>query len=255
MMLAVPGEKDHSSSRVPHPDGLVIVGLTDDPVDAHRRRPHADAGRDRLPARDALVLDGAHRSTRDDVVGSYAGLRPLVAAHTEEEPPSAPPTSPGATSWPAAPAGSSPSSAASSPPTGGWPRTPSTALGLTASALPHPLAAAARGRGPRAELAAVAAPGRLVRRYGTEAVAVAALITEDPAAGSTARAAESACSAPRWSGHCGRRARLPSHDILERRTRLSLVPEDAEAARATRRTAGRALRPASLAGLAPAGAS
>ena len=87
------------------------------------------------------------------------------------------------------------------------------------------------GAAPQASLRTVAAPARLIRRFGTEAPQVAALADDDPnllapvaerVAGPRASNSRSACSP---------RARSPSTDLLERRTRLALVPADAELAR------------------------
>jgi glycerol-3-phosphate dehydrogenase len=84
----------------------------------------------------------------------------------------------------------------------------------------------------RRELATVEEPARLVFRYGTEAGRVAALGALDPdlaapvAAGSPVTAAE-VVWAVRHEGA------LEPADVLDRRTRIGLVPSDRAAAEAT----------------------
>ena len=150
MMMAVPGEQDHFVFALPHPDGLVIVGLTDDPVSQRSTMSRcAEHGRDRLPARHRVALagpqpvtDAMRWSARSRACGRSSPPAPRTRRH-------APPTSRAAT----------------------W-STRSTERGrhgrrrqahhLPADGrghrrlprpdrrrLPHPLAAAGRGRGPR----------------------------------------------------------------------------------------------------------
>ncbi|MGW2240820.1 glycerol-3-phosphate dehydrogenase C-terminal domain-containing protein, partial [Streptomyces sp. NPDC001759] len=74
-------------------------------------------------------------------------------------------------------------------------------------------------------LRALPVPRRLVRRYGTEAVAVHALTTQEPA-----------LAEPVLPGHPVTRAELlwavrhegalDESDLLDRRTRIGVVPED-----------------------------
>ncbi|MBX6767054.1 MAG: glycerol-3-phosphate dehydrogenase, partial [Actinomadura rubrobrunea] len=85
------------------------------------------------------------------------------------------------------------------------------------------------GAAPPARLAALDAPRRLVRRYGTEAPLVAALAREDPALlepvvpGLPVLRVELA-----WAlRHEGA---LDAADLLDRRTRIGLVPADRAAA-------------------------
>ncbi|MDT7573310.1 MAG: glycerol-3-phosphate dehydrogenase [Actinomycetota bacterium] len=79
MTVAVPGERNRYVFALPHPDGVVYVGLTDDPVDG----PLPDVPT-ASEAEIAFLLDtlsrGLERSlSRSDVIGTYAGLRPLLA--------------------------------------------------------------------------------------------------------------------------------------------------------------------------------
>ena len=77
VMAAVPGSTSRFVFALPQPDGLVYVGLTDEEVDEVPDVPEA-------PESDVdfllEVINGALERplTRDDVVGTYAGLRPLL---------------------------------------------------------------------------------------------------------------------------------------------------------------------------------
>lgn len=92
------------------------------------------------------------------------------------------------------------------------------------------------GAAPPAALARLAAPDRLVGRYGTEAPAVAALATDDPdllqpiAPGVEVTGAELLWAA-RHEGA------LDEDDLLDRRTRVGLVPANREQAVAAARAA------------------
>ena len=98
-----------------------------------------------------------------------------------------------------------------------------------ASAVPHPRPAAARRRAPRRTSTGSPAPPRLVRRYGTEAAAVLANAREPrPVRGRAARPGRR-----RPGGDPGRAAWGVTHegaldvdDLLDRRTRVGLVPAD-----------------------------
>ena len=79
LAVAVPGEANRWVLALPHPDGLVHVGLTDDPLPG----PLPEVPRAEEPEVAALldVLSGALEVplARSDVVGSFAGVRPLLA--------------------------------------------------------------------------------------------------------------------------------------------------------------------------------
>jgi glycerol-3-phosphate dehydrogenase len=108
------------------------------------------------------------------------------------------------------------------------------------------------GAGSRAELAALNAPARLLRRYGSEAPAVAALIADDPELGNPLAPSVRVLGAEVvWALRA--EGALSIDDILERRTRLSLVPDDAQAARGS--VERLVERYGSRAGLTPAAAS
>ncbi|MBK5305706.1 MAG: glycerol-3-phosphate dehydrogenase/oxidase [Frankiaceae bacterium] len=79
LTVAVPGQSNRYVFALPHPDGIVHVGLTDDPVDG----PLPDVPR-ATEGEIGFLLDTLSRGlerplSRSDVVGSFAGLRPLLA--------------------------------------------------------------------------------------------------------------------------------------------------------------------------------
>lgn len=79
LTVAVPGESNRYVFALPHPDGIVYVGLTDDPVAG----PLPDVPT-ATESEIAFLLDTLSRGlerplSRSDVVGSYAGVRPLLA--------------------------------------------------------------------------------------------------------------------------------------------------------------------------------
>ena len=79
MTVPVPGEPNRFVFALPHPDGIVHVGLTDDPLDGPLPEvPQADE------REIAFLLDTLSRGLerpldRGDVIGSFAGVRPLIA--------------------------------------------------------------------------------------------------------------------------------------------------------------------------------
>ncbi|MCW2542576.1 MAG: Glycerol-3-phosphate dehydrogenase 1 [Frankiales bacterium] len=77
--VPVPGEPNRYVFALPHADGIVHVGLTDDPIDGPLPEvPKAEE------SEIAFLLDTLSRGlevdlTRTDVIGSFAGVRPLIA--------------------------------------------------------------------------------------------------------------------------------------------------------------------------------
>jgi glycerol-3-phosphate dehydrogenase len=219
LTVAVPGEANRFVFALPHPDGLVHVGLTDDPVEGPLPDvPRADE------AEIAFLLDTISRGlerplSRTDVVGSYAGIRPLLAGVEGRT------------------ADLSRRHAVEQGDDGVW-----TVLGgkLTtyrrmAQDVVDRLTDAPCRTTDLPLIGALGAPPkdvppRLVRRYGAEAGAVAALAADDPrlldpvAPGVPVLGVELA-----W-GVVAEGA-LTAEDLLERRTRLSLVDAWAEAGR------------------------
>ncbi|MEZ7002537.1 glycerol-3-phosphate dehydrogenase/oxidase [Streptomyces sp. AD55] len=231
--VPVPGETNRFVLVLPQGDGRVYVGLTDEPVDEVPDVPEApetDIGflLDVLGS----VLDAAPR--REDVVGAFAGLRPLLDTSGAEGGGTAPRT-----------ADVSRRHAVLSSPQGvvtvvGGKLT--TYRRMAEDAVDAAVAARALAAGPSRTaalplvgaaapraLAALRAPRRLVGRYGTEAPAVHAPAVRDP------RLAE-----PVLPGHpvtgaevlwaLRHEGALDEADLLDRRTRIGLVPEDRAAA-------------------------
>lgn len=173
----VPGHRNRFVFAMPQPDGLVIVGLTDEPA------PGVDGIEPPVPVADERFLLATINQVLavpllpEDVVGSFAGLRPLVELrggasadasrkHLVVDRPGGPVTI-----------------------TGGklttYRRMAQDAVdavcrraGFSAPSQTRSLALV--GATPTVARASAAAPPRLVRRYGAEAEAVAALAAEHP---------------------------------------------------------------------------
>jgi len=77
----VPGEPNRFVFALPQPDGLVYVGLTDEEVDGEI--PDVPEGSEAEVDFLIGVINGvlADPISRADVIGTYAGLRPLLDAH------------------------------------------------------------------------------------------------------------------------------------------------------------------------------
>ncbi|MFF0793599.1 glycerol-3-phosphate dehydrogenase/oxidase [Streptomyces spiralis] len=232
--IPVPGETNRFVLVLPQGDGRVYVGLTDEPVDGEipdvPEAPETDIG---------FLLDVLGSALdvpvqRDDVVGAFAGLRPLLDVGPGDGSGAAPRT-----------ADISRRHAVLTSPDGvitvvGGKLTTYRRMAedaVDAAVATHHLAA---GPSPTASLplvgaasprvlSALQAPRRLIRRYGTEAPAVHALGLHDP------RLRE-----PVLEGHPVTRAELAwavrhegaldEADLLDRRTRIGLVPADRSAA-------------------------
>ncbi|GAB2745207.1 glycerol-3-phosphate dehydrogenase/oxidase [Amycolatopsis magusensis] len=225
VMIGVPGETNRFVFLLPQPDGNVYLGLTDEPVSGPIPSvptvPESDVDFLLEVASSAL----ARRLTHADVVGRFAGLRPLIAMpgggrsadlsrkHAVLRSPDGVLTVVGGklTTYRRM--------AADAVDAAGLHSGPSTTHKL-------PLVGAA----PRSRLSTVDAPRRLVVKYGTEAPRIAAIGELDPAlaepvfAGSEISGAEVV-----WA--IRNEGALDVDDVLERRTRLGLVPADASAAR------------------------
>jgi glycerol-3-phosphate dehydrogenase len=80
LTLPVPDQRNRFVNVVPQPDGLVYVGLTDIPVEGEAPDvpEPSEAEIDFLVETTSAAL--AHPLTRSEVVGAYAGLRPLLRA-------------------------------------------------------------------------------------------------------------------------------------------------------------------------------
>jgi glycerol-3-phosphate dehydrogenase len=225
LTVPVPGSGSRYVFALPQPDGNIFVGLTDEPVEG----PVPDVPE---PTEGEIgflldVLGSAldHPVGRGDVVGAFAGLRPLLEAEGSTADLSrrhAVLTSPG------------------NPVTvvGGKLTTyrrmaedAVDATGLTDRPSPTrnlPLLGAA----PRAELAALGQPERLVRRFGTEArlvLAEAVAATGLPVDDLLAPGPGGVTLAELVFGVTHEGA-TDVDDLLDRRTRVGLVAEDRDAA-------------------------
>jgi len=211
LTVPVPGERNRYVFALPHPDGIVHVGLTDDPLDG----PPPDVPRATEQEIDFLLDTlscGLERPlSRSDVVGSFAGVRPLLAGVEGRT------------------ADLSRRHAVVQEADGLW-----TVLGgklttyramaqdvvdqlcdLPCRTRDLPLVGAS-GPVPRD------VPARLVRRYGSEAGAVAALAGEDRALLRPVAPGVPVLGVELLWGLVAEGA-LTVEDLLERRTRLSLV--------------------------------
>ncbi|MFF9765506.1 glycerol-3-phosphate dehydrogenase/oxidase [Streptomyces sp. NPDC014636] len=231
MHVPIPGETNRFVLVLPQGDGRVYVGLTDEPVDGGipdvPEVPETDIG---------FLLDvlGSILDTpvsRDEVVGAFAGLRPLLDTSAPD----------GRDRGPAHTSDVSRRHAVLTSPDGvttvvggkltTYRRMAQDAVDAAAGARglrtgPSPTAALPLvGAAAPERLRALPAPRRLIRRYGTEAVAVHALAAQDPA-----------LAEPVLAGHPVTRAELlwavrhegalDESDLLDRRTRIGLVPQD-----------------------------
>lgn len=228
--IPIPGETNRFVLVLPQGDGRVYVGLTDEPVDGGipdvPEVPETDIG---------FLLDvlGSVLDTpvsRDEVVGAFAGLRPLLDTSAHEDAEGAPRTSDISRRHAVL---TSPDGVTTV--VGGklttYRRMAQDAVDAAAGArglraAPSPTAALPLiGAAAPERLRALPAPRRLVRRYGTEALAVHALAAQDPG-----------LAKPVLPGHPVTRAELlwavrhegalDESDLLDRRTRIGVVPED-----------------------------
>ncbi len=225
----VPGHRSRFVFAIPHDEGLVHIGLTD--VEAPGPVPEVPepttAEIDWLRETFSRVL--ARPLLPDDVVGAYAGLRPLLAP------------------LPGDAADGSPADLSRRHEVRGHPDGLLTVTGGKLTTYRRmaedavDLVTPRPGRTHELPLVGAGPPGarpgagdprtaRWVRRYGTEAAHLAALAETDPllaeplADGVHVTGAEVA-----WAVQA--EAALDVDDVLERRTRVALVPADAEAAR------------------------
>jgi len=223
LTIVVPGETNRFVFALPQPDGRIFLGLTDEPVDG----PVPDVP-EPSPAERGFLLDVLATAvdpapSEADVVGAFAGLRPLLAGEggstADLSRRHAVRTSPGGVTTVV----------------GGklttYRRMARDAVdaALTARGLPVGRCRTARlplvGAAPPESLARLSAPARLVARYGTEAPAVAALAADDPAlAGPVADGIAVTGAELLWG--LLQEGALDEDDLLDRRTRIGLVPAD-----------------------------
>ncbi|GII83436.1 glycerol-3-phosphate dehydrogenase [Sphaerisporangium siamense] len=215
--VPIPGEAARFALALPQPDGRVYVGLTDEPLDG----PVPDVPV--APEADVAALLGVLNSVLEtpivhaDVAGAYAGLRPLLAGegrsadlsrrHTVLKGSDGVVTIVGGklTTYRAMAADAVDAAFPSAPPS------------RTARL---PLVGARGGAG-------AGVPARLAARYGAEAAAVHEIALRDPAAAGTLPTGVTVAELVWAVRHEGA---LDAGDLLDRRTRVGLVPEDRAAA-------------------------
>ncbi|MFJ6932083.1 glycerol-3-phosphate dehydrogenase/oxidase [Streptomyces nigra] len=231
--VPVPGETNRFVLVLPQGDGRVYVGLTDEPVEGPvpdvPEVPETDIGflLDVLGS----VLDAP--VGREDVVGAFAGLRPLLDTTAEDG------SATGRTADVSRRHAVLTSSEGVITIVGGklttYRRMAEDAVDAAVatgrvSAGPSPTASLPLvGAASPTALAAVRAPRRLVQRYGTEAAAVHALGATDPRLNEPVLAGHPVTAAELlWAvRHEGA---LDASDLLDRRTRIGLIPADRTAA-------------------------
>jgi glycerol-3-phosphate dehydrogenase len=226
--VPVPGETNRFVFLLPQPDGRVYLGLTDEPLDGAVPSvpsvPESDVDFLLTVASSAL----ARPLTREDVIGSFAGLRPLIAGSGGR--------SADLSRKHAVVTGADGVLTVVGGKLTTYRRMAEDAVdaALTRANLHAGPSRTARlpllGAAPRDRLSLVDAPARLVAKYGTEAPRVAALGQVEPEfAAPLFDGTEITAAEVVWAvRHEGA---LNADDVLDRRTRLSLVPADAAAAR------------------------
>ncbi len=238
VMAPVPGESNRFVFALPQPDGpegLVYVGLTDEPVDGDVPDVPVPSEAEIGFLVDVIGAAFARPVRREDVVGAYAGLRPLLDADGSTADLSrrhAVLASPGGVVTVVGGKLTTYRRMAEDAVDLVLARTPLRAGPCRTKALPLV------GAAPRDALARVEAPARLVRRYGVEAPALLAH-------GRTFGMDDADLLAPVADGIPTTTAELlwgvthegalDADDLLDRRTRIGLVPADrarAEAAAA-----------------------
>ncbi len=227
LTVPLPGSRTRYVFALPQPGGLVYLGITDEPVPGpvpdDDPAPSAEEVRQLLETVNQVLV---RPLTSADVIGSYAGLRPLVL-------PASAGTGPGGATadlsrthlliW------DGPVLTVVGGKLTTYRAMAEQAVSSVVARLGLPARPCATGRlpllgaAPRPVLARVAAASRLVDRYGTEAPVVEALGSSQVIPGRPETVGELRF-AVRYEG-----ARTTA-DLLDRRTRIGLVPADRERA-------------------------
>ncbi len=238
LSVPMPGELDRFALVLPQGDGRVYVGLTDVPVDRVTDVPE--------PAEEEITLLVDVVSTvlaapldRADVLGAFAGLRPLLDGDGDGDHGHGAAAGGGRTADLSRRHLVHTGSDGLVTVVGGklttYRRMAADAVDAALAVTDLPAGPCRTrhlglvGAAPRGVLAGLAAPRRLVERYGTEATRVLALGDDDPdllapiAAGLSVTGAE-LLFAVRHEGA------LDAADLLDRRTRIGLVPSERHAA-------------------------
>jgi glycerol-3-phosphate dehydrogenase len=222
LTVPVPGRFGRFALLLPQSDGRLYLGLTDEPFDGPIPDVPTvpDHDRDFLLEIASSVLD--RPLTTADVLGGYAGLRPLLDStgrsadlsrhHTIHT------SSDGVVTV-----------------VGGKLTTYRTMAEEAVDAVPLPAGPCRTrtlplaGAAPRSQLSTLDAPARLIARYGTEAPTVAAIADLDPNLGRpVAPGLDVTAAEVVWAVR--NEGALNAEDVLHRRTRIGLVPADLTAA-------------------------
>ncbi|MGV9327765.1 glycerol-3-phosphate dehydrogenase/oxidase [Streptosporangium sandarakinum] len=230
--VPIPGESNRFALVLPQDDGRVYVGLTDEPVDG----PVPDVPE--VPEEDVAFLLGVLSSVlaaeirREDVAGAFAGLRPLLGGGGRDG-------SGGRDGDGGRTADLSRRHALLVSPGGAvtvvggklttYRRMAEDAVDLAVRLRGLPAGASRTARLPLVGYLppGTAARGRLVARYGAEAAAVRSLAVGDPALAEPLPTGVTGAELIWAVRHEGA---LDAGDLLDRRTRIGLVPEDRAAA-------------------------
>jgi glycerol-3-phosphate dehydrogenase len=212
---------------VPQPAGLAFVGITDEPVDGPVEDVPSVPETDVDVLLDVLGSALADPPRRSDVVGAFAGLRPLLddgqGRTSDVSRRHAVLTSPGGVVTVVGGKLTTYRRMAQDAVTAALRHHGLSAGPSTTKRLPL-VGAAARSR-----LARLGGPEHLVRRYGSEAPSVLALTVEDPKLGEPlVPGGETIGAELVWA--LRREGGLDVDDLLDRRTRIGLVPADRAAA-------------------------
>lgn len=218
--VPIPGESNRFALVLPQADGRVYVGLTDEPVEG----PVPDVPQ--APEEDVTFLLGVLNSVlavaigREEVAGTYAGLRPLLAAEGRTADVSRKhallTSQDGVVTVVGGKLTTYRRMAQDAVDRAVWSRGLDAGESRTARL---PLVGSAPGdAGP---------PGRLAGRYGSEAASLRALMAEDPALAEPLPTGITGAELVWAVRHEGA---LDVDDLLDRRTRIGLVPEDRAAA-------------------------
>ena len=231
IMAPVPGASNRFVFALPQPDQTFYVGLTDEPVDG------AVPDVPEAPEEDiAFLLDVVngvlqHRLTREDVIGAYAGLRPLLETGDPGRRSSADLSRKHAVLV---------SGSGVVTVVGGKLTTyrrmaqdavdRALAVGQIDAAPCRTRALPLIGAASSTELADVAAPARLVRRFGTEAPEVLAQARAATGLADDELLAPAAAHLPATLAELvfgvTHEGATTVDDLLDRRTRIGLVPAD-----------------------------
>ena len=218
--IPVPGARNRFAFLLPQLDGRVYLGLTDEPLAGPL--PEVPA----VPQSDVDFLLGVASSvlarpvTESDVLGRFAGLRPLLAGAGEQ--------TADLSRRHAVLTGADGVITVVGGKLTTYRRMAADAVDAAVRARGLPAGPSRTrsvplvGAGPATELSTVEAPARLVARYGVEAPKVAALAELDPALAEPVggHLAAEVVWAVRHEGA------LDPADVLDRRTRIGLVPAE-----------------------------